>query len=214
MALAGYKASVYVTSTPSVALPANDVLTDAGDHKTFNEAVAAHVAWDKATAFTVQTSPDGTTWTTQTTGFVINYPIGQVVFAVAVSGATPGCRITAGNYYPFSFLANAKQVDITPAVDVVDVTTFQTPASPWKSKLGLLAGSTVKLSKYWVDISLAQLITNTTLLILIAYSGQNANQRYAGYVKMKQDAHKFAVNIADTEDLDFEVDGQLFFIAS
>jgi hypothetical protein len=313
-ALAGYLAQLYITSTPSLALT-NEVLTDAGDHKTFNEPTAAKVEWDKDTAFVVQaeadevqtititgaptggtftlsfggnttsalnwnataaqvqtalqalpsigaanalvtggpgpgtpftveftsakgfasqalitktasltggTSPDvviteaqaGFTWTTQSSGFVINYPIGQVVFTTAFLGTSAGCRISSGAYYPFSFLGNAKSVEVNPTLSLLDSTVITNPPSPWMTRVASLAGASVKLGKLWVDNSLAGGVTNATRLILIAYSGANANQRYVGYVRTKQDHLKFAVNALVTEDVDFDVDGQLYYIAS
>lgn len=55
--LAGFSGNVYITSTPNVALT-NEVLTDAGDHKTFNEPTSTKRYWDKSAAFVVQAELD------------------------------------------------------------------------------------------------------------------------------------------------------------
>lgn len=58
-AIAGYSASVFITTNASsVSLPANDVLTDSGDHKTFTEATASHRYWDDSAVPTVQAQWD------------------------------------------------------------------------------------------------------------------------------------------------------------
>lgn len=57
--LAGMNAAVYITSNlASVSLPANDVLSDSGDHKTFVEATASHRYWDDSAVPTVQAQVD------------------------------------------------------------------------------------------------------------------------------------------------------------
>lgn len=209
----GYAASIQITSTPSVSMT-NEAMTDSGDHKTFNVTNAAHQCWDKTQAFTVQTAPDGVTWTTVTTGFTINYPIGQVVFAVAVSGATPSCRISAGFYFPFAFLGFSKNFEIVVNNTNLDVTAFTSPATQWKTYIPGVNDTTVKLNNWWIDNTFLSHLNNADLLVLQLKPGQNANQRLQGFAKTKTSALKAAVAAAVTEDLDFVIDGQLFYVPS
>jgi hypothetical protein len=58
--IAGYQGSVLITSTPNVALT-NEVLTDAGDHKTFNISSGSFATkryWDRTATFVVQAELD------------------------------------------------------------------------------------------------------------------------------------------------------------
>lgn len=55
--LAGFSGNVYITSTPNVAL-VNEALTDAGDHRTFNEPIASKRYWDNTVVPVVQAEVD------------------------------------------------------------------------------------------------------------------------------------------------------------
>lgn len=209
-ALAGYKASVYITSTPSLAFT-NEAFTDAGDHKTYTITNSAKRYWDNTVALTVQTAPDGVTWTTVTTGFTVNFCGGVIVFTSAITGATPSVRVS-GSYFPYSLFGDSKSVDLTISADVLDVTTFS--SGGWKQKLGSLADATYKLSRWWVDSFFLNAINNKTRLVISTYSGANANQRYDAFAYIKSDGIKFDVKNAHDESIDFDVDGPITFVQS
>src|SRR5260221_401704 len=57
-AAAGVFGDILITSPPSVTLPANLVLTDSGDHKTYNNPTASQRYWDDTSAPTVQIQQD------------------------------------------------------------------------------------------------------------------------------------------------------------
>jgi hypothetical protein len=156
----------------------------------------------------------GQGFTTVTSGFVINYPIGQVVFTSVLLGATPVVRLHAGKYFTFSFMAYANTVSPAMTATTIDVTSFTNPVSPWKQFIIDLLGATIKLGKFWIDGTFLAHLTTADLLILQIYPGQNANQRFQGYGILTSDAIKSAQNTANTEDLNFVVNGQLYFIPS
>lgn len=211
-ALAGYKANVYITSTPSVSF-SNMVLTDAGDHKTFSTpgGSAAQRYWDETQAITVQTAPDGVTWTTVTTGFTIQWVGGVIVFTNAVTGGTPSCRVSAF-YMPYSVIARAKSIEINPALDILDVSDFGSSGTGWKTKLASLTETEYKLGQWWVDnFYLSNL---NTRMVVSAYSGANANQRIESYAFIKDDSIKTAVNNAIEEDISLTSDGPAYVVLS
>lgn len=210
-ALAGYGGSVVITSTPNVTLT-DYVLTDAGDHKTFNVPSADFATkryWDRTVSFVIQTSPDGATWSTVTSGFTIRYVTGQVLFASAVTGATPGCRVHSGAYLPFSTFGMMKEWEVTPQMDLLDVSVFGTQ---WKQYQPSLAGATIKLSQFFVDGTLFTLAVSSSSNLCIASlkSGYNTTERWEGYVRLKGDDIKTAVNAAIEESIDAEIDGPLY----
>lgn len=155
----------------------------------------------------------GATWTTQSGNYTINYPIGQVKFTNAFLGTSVGCRVT-GKYFPFSFLGFCTTAEPTLNNTVLDVTAFTNPPSPWKTFIAGVNGGTLKLSKWWIDGTFLAHMTANDLLIIQIAPGQNANQRFQGYGVLDQDSIKSAVNAANSEELNFTIDGQLFFIAS
>jgi hypothetical protein len=205
-ALAGYKANIYATTTPAVAFT-NEATGDAGDHKTFTISNAVKRYWDDTQALTVQTSPDGTTWTTVSSGFTIQAVGGTVIFTNAVTGATPSVRVS-GFYLPYSLVGTATSVDITHTVDILDSTTFSSGA--WKTKVASLVGSEYKFTKWWIDHFFITALDTKLRFVLSAYSGANANQRFDAYGRIKSDSIKSAVNALVSEDLSFDVDGAVY----
>lgn len=209
-ALAGYKASVYITTTPSLAFT-NMVLTDSGGlHTTYTTPIAnaSQRYWDMTQPLTVQTSPDGTTWTTSTAG-TVQYIGGIVTFASALTGATPSVRVS-GYYMPYSLALQAKSIDIQTQIDILDISTFATGA--WKAKMAALGDSTYKLSQWWVDNFYLNALGG--LMVISAYSGANANQRLEGLALMKSDSIKIAHNSAIEESIDLDSYGPIYAIAS
>lgn len=209
--LPGYKASVNVSTGVSTATT-NEAMTDVGGlHTTFQVTNKAHMFIDPTVAVVVQTSPDGTTWTTQTSGFTLQYCGGIVVFVVAVTGATPSCRLSSANYLVTSQAALAKSVDIIPQVDIIDVSTFAGGA--WKQKMALLGDATVKLSQ-WASFDGFYLTNINNMLVIQAFSGANANQQLACYAFLKTNNIKFDVKNATEQNLDFESHGPVLYLQS
>lgn len=209
-AIPGYKAKIYATTSPSLSF-SNEAFTDPGDHKTFTITNASKRVWDAIQPLTVQTSPDGTTWSTITSGFAVNFAVGQILLVNALSGTTPSVRVS-GSYFPYSLIAEAKSVDITSSVEIIDVTTLNSDG--WKKKIAGLADGQYKLSKWWIDHFFVDALATHTRLLLSAYSGANANQRFDAFGYIKQDSLKFATTGAITEDLDFETDGPITAVLS
>jgi hypothetical protein len=211
--VAGHNTQIYLTSGVSLSMT-NEALTNSGDNKTFNVTNPAHQCWDNTASLVVQTSPDGSTWTTVTSGFTIAYPIGRVVFAVAVTGATPSCRVTSGMYKAFSFMAYGNTVNSSPGATTYDVTSFTNPPSGWKAFIAGVNNASIKLTKFWIDGTFLTHLTSADVLVIQVYPGQNPNQRYQGYGILTADDIKSAANAANTEDLTFTVNGQLYFVPS
>ncbi len=212
-ALQGYLANFYLSSPPSIATT-NEAMTDVGDHISYVITNTAHQALDPTVAVVVQTSPDnGTTWSAITSGFIVQYSIGRVKF-LAANASTVQVRIASANYVVVAFLGNAKSVDITNTVDIEDTTAWTNPPSQWKTKQSKLVGAAVKVNKWWVDATLMQYIGTNTLLLLVLYNGSNPTSRYVCYGLLKTDALKIAVDKLVEEDLDFEVSGPVYFLAS
>ena len=202
----GYKASVYVTGSPSVPFT-NTVLTNAGGNTAYYIASTNQRYLDPTQPITVQVAPDGVTWGTVTSGFIIQACGGIVTFAIALTGSAPAVRIS-GSYLPVSQAVQAKSIDIQNTVDILDATTFA--SGGWKVKIAALASATYKLSQWQVDgFYLAAL---GGLLLVSAYSGANANARIEGYAYIKTDAVKIAPNALNEESIDFEAYGPSYAI--
>lgn len=207
-ALVGYQADLYMASGTSVTFT-NEVMTDSGDHQTYNVAVAntAHRYWDDTSALTIQTSPDGTTWTTQTTGFTVRYVGGQVVFTAV--DATRQVR-ASGKYLPISQVGQAYDWELSPTANILDVTTFN--GGGWKQKISGLHDATAKASRYFLDGTFFGLLGSR--FVMVFYVAQAAGTRFEAFAWLKSDPTKVGVDAVIDEELDFEIDGTLSFLAS
>lgn len=159
----------------------------------------------------------GFTWTTQASGFTIKYAIGQVVFATAYVGNsnTPACRIHAGKYFTIAFLAGVTSIDGTGTGTTLDTTSMQNPPSPWKTFISGERSATFKLATIWVNggVFLAHM-SAADILLLRVYPNQANTQRYQGYGVMTTDSFKSVVSAVNTEDIDFTINGQLYYLNS
>src|SRR4051812_24967950 len=96
-ALAGYKASITITSSPSVATT-NEAMTDSGDHTTYSITNTAKKYWDRSVTLTIQKSTNGgTTWNT-VTNYTVQY-VGGSVTSASANGGTDLIRASAVSYF-------------------------------------------------------------------------------------------------------------------
>lgn len=211
-ALAGYLAGIWLAVQPSITFT-NLALTDSGDHIHFSMSETdIHRYWDPTATLTVQTAPDGSTWTTANPStYTVQYVGGKIVFASAVTGGTPSARVS-GKYMALAFIGDAKTVDIKAQLDVMDATVLTNPPSPWKTKVATLADSDISLGKWLIDTSYLGYLSQR--LVLSLYNGRNAQQRYECFAFMKDESIKISEKDLISEDLNFTSDGAVYFIAS
>jgi hypothetical protein len=216
MALHGKHSQIILTSTPALSFT-NLVLQDSGDHTTFfaASADAAKRYWDSTQTLTVQTSPDGTTWTNASPKS-IRYLSGSVTFASAVSGGTPGARVSAGHYLPWSALAWVSEWAPDVSRDVKEDTRFTTSNTPTSVRTyvpGLLGGS-FKITGFIVDPTTSNLALAQSESPLIASMvidvATGARIECAGF--LTKDSVKVNVDDLESEELDFQATGQIYFI--
>src|ERR1041385_1567427 len=85
-AIAGYKADLSIAS--GVGTTFSNEATSTADLTTYQITDVTKRYWDLTTALTVQTSPDGVTWTTVTNGFQVGYAGGLIIFPAAQAVGT------------------------------------------------------------------------------------------------------------------------------
>ncbi len=213
--LAGFLGDVLITQTPAVSIT-NQNLTDSGDHTTFNVSVsdAAKRYWDDTATFVFQTSPDGTTWTTVAPAS-IQYVGGKVTFPSAVTGATPSARISSGAYLPYSRLLEVTQWNFSGSRDMKDVTSLKGPSSTDRSKvfLPLQLSGTMSLNKWWLAESaeasnLFTLLTTGAKCVVSLITA--ANNRYEGFVYVKDQSLADAVNDVVSRAISFQITSNFY----
>lgn len=206
-ALAGFQADLYMASGTSLAFT-NEVMTNSGDNMTYTVATGntAHRYWDDKSALTIATSPDGITWTTVTTGFSVRYCGGVVTFTSAVAGRQVRA---SGNYLPISQIGQAYDWELSPSANIYDISTF---GNGWKTKLAGMKDASAKASRYFLDGTFFNLLGGR--FVIIFYVAFTAGTRFEAYAWLKTTPEKVGVDAVIAEELDFEIDGPLYYQAS
>lgn len=181
----------------------NQAMTDTGDHKWYRIANAAMRYWDISTPVTVQKSTDGgSTWSTVTSGFTIEYPGGNVVFAVA-NGSSDLIRVS-GKYFSVAEWGGFLNWKLDISADMVDATTFQ-PAGGMKNFLPGLKEISGSAEAYWQDGSTLGMV-GADLYIFILYADYGtAKRRYECYGYIKKDSVETPVDAIVKESIDFTI---------
>lgn len=207
--IAGYNAAVYISSNASsLALPSNDVLTDSGDQTTYFEATAAHRYWDDSAAPTVQTSPDGVTWTTQSaTLYTVQYVGGKIIFNSAQAAGTQ-CRIsTGGKYFAYTTFAQGTSWELDGSADMVETSVFG--GGRGKKYLPTLFTGKFSLKTFYIDQTF---FTNITTGFRFIFSGSvDGTKRYESYSYLTADKISVPVGGVVGEDVEFQVTGAWYY---
>lgn len=207
MAIAGYNSSVLVASLPSVAF--TDEATTTSDLTTYTISNAAKRYFDKSVATVVQTSPDGTTWTTVTTGFTLYRANARVVFAVAKASGTQ-VRFHSGNYFPYATVAEAANCDFQSTMQMEDTTTFAsaTASSGGFSFTPTIIKGVLKYNSFWINNTRAASLVARDFLI-VSFQLPSGN-RYEGFCYASDCNIKDDVGKVVTQDLTFQLTDEFF----
>lgn len=156
----------------------------------------------------------GQTWTNQAaSAYTIAYAAGQVIETTALLG-TPALRISSGKYFPIAFVIGANSIEFTGTGTTLDVSQFHNPPVPWKDFIAGVNGATAKIGKWWIDGTFLADLNAGTILLLRIFPNQSLNNRYQGFGVLARDSIKAAVAAATSEELDFTVNGQLYYLTN
>lgn len=208
-AIAGYLADLYMASGAGVTFT-TEAMTDSGDHTTYKHGTAAHRYWDDTASLTIEVSTDsGSNWdTADPADYTVEYPSGYVIFASA-NGGSDLVR-ASGKYLAVSQIGQAYDWEVSPSADVLDVTTFS--STGWKSKTVGLHDASGKASSYFLDSTFFDLLGER--MVIIFYPKFSTGERFEGFCYLKSDPIKAAVDAVVAEELNFEIDGNLYYRAS
>jgi hypothetical protein len=207
-AIAGYQADLYMASGAGVTFT-EEAMTDEGAHTVYHHGTAAHRYWDDTASLTIEISTDsGSNWdTVDPADITVDYVGGVVTFASA-NGGTDLVR-ASGKYLAISQVGQAFNWELSPSADILDITTF---GDDWKVKRVGLHDATGKASQYYLDGTFFALLGSR--FVMIFYPHFSAGERFEAYAYLKANSIKSAVADAIGEDLDWEVDGKVFYRAS
>jgi hypothetical protein len=205
MGVAGYNSTVLIGSLPAVAL--TDEAMTSTDLTTYIITNQAHRYLDKKTPTVVQTSPDGSAWTTVTTGFTLYRSTARVVFASAQASGTQ-VRLHSGKYIPYSLLATANSADFSGKLDMLEDTVFSTTGEGAKTFVPGLMNGTLKLGGWWVNNSRAASLIARDLLI-VGFTTPTGS-RYEGFCLASDCDIKVDMKALVGQDLTFQLTDEFF----
>lgn len=204
-AIQGYLGAVYVKTGASAAFTNQATTNVGGDLKTYEITDTTKRYWDTRQPVTVQTSPDGITWTTVTTGFKIEYPGGRVVFNTAQAAGTQ-VRVSASAYTVSSIAAMFNwQMDIER--DTEDTPTF---GSAWNDVTPLIPKASGSCEWYWADGQFFSRMGDSEMVFAL-YTNSTNKYRYEFYGTFTKSASKTPVDGVVTESLDFQSSGPIYY---
>lgn len=203
MALAGYNSQVLIASLPSVAF--TNEATSTTDLTTYTITNSAHRYFDKSVPTVVQTSPDGTTWSTVTTGFTLYRANARVVFASAQPAGTQ-VRFASGNYFPYATIAEAASCEFSGKMGVENTTVFNTTGT--QSFTPTTLTGTLKYSSFWINTARALSLQARDFLI-VSFQLSTGN-RYEGFCYASDCDIKDDVNKTVNQDLIFQLTDEFF----
>jgi hypothetical protein len=207
-ALAGTSADLYIASGAGVTFT-TEAVADTGDHQNYRQTgTPAHRYWDDTSSLTVEISTNGGgSWSTPSSStYTVQYCGGLITFTTI--DATRTVRAT-GKYLAISKVGLAHSWEASPSADIIDVSVF---GDTWHEKIVTLKDASAKASRYYVDGAFLSLLGARFVLVL--YINFSVGSRLEGFAILKTPAAKVAVDGVVEEELEFEIAGQLFYLAS
>ncbi len=127
------------------------------------------------------------------------------------TSAVVGRQVRAtGKYLPISQIGQAYNWEVSPTANIMDVTTFS--GGGWKQKIAGLHDASAKASRYFLDGTFFGLLGGR--FVVIFYVAQAAGTRFEAFAWLKSDPTKVGVDAVVDEELDFDIDGTIYFMAS
>ncbi len=215
-ALAGKKCDFYVTAGASVPMT-NEAMTDiaaAGYPARTTYAVTNAVKryFDPATALVIQQSLDsGGSWNPVTPDLV---QAGLIQF-VTPRQLSPlaQLRVSSGSYLPYARVGGGHEWGLNPAVAILESTEFMQTSKHHVSTS--TDEGTFAVKRYWLDDTMRAVLGGRMVVIaFLDATTQPAGPRYEFLAMLKDAPHKQPVVGLIEEDLNFEIDGDVSFLAA
>ncbi len=213
-AVAGYQANIYLTTNgASITLPANEVLTDSGDHITYYDPNSARWYWDDTAPPVVQVDTTGTGSsyaTVSASTYTVQYVGGKIIFNSA-NTAISLVRISSGaKYWPYTTLALGRDWTHDGERDFLETTVFAGPGgSRAKTFIPLQVTGTFAMKLFWADATYLNDITSGFKCIISGVTP--TNNRYESYAFTKSDKIHAVLTGGMEEDVAFQYTGAWYY---
>lgn len=199
MAIAAYNSSFLVTAQPAISFT-NEAMTDSGDRTTYTITNAAKRYLDILTAVVVQTSPDGSSWSTAAAStYTLKYVGGKVTFTSQQPVGTQ-VRLSSGKYYAYSTLANAHSNEFSGKVQLENSTVYNSGGT--QSFTPTLFEGNLKCDQWWANEARLNALMARDLLV-VSFVLPSGN-RYEGYCYTEETSLKGGTKGVLEEGLSFK----------
>jgi hypothetical protein len=218
-AFAGIAGDVWFSTSPSTALVSPESVQDSGDH--IHYFADTHQAWDQTQTFTVQCSPDGTTWST-VTDYEMYWPVGEVVFNTARTvGVNDHVQISAGHYFTLSQLSGAHAWKASAKAMTKDCTPFQASGN-FATYTATIKSQTFSVDCYSQDARILNEMmtgvgsTNISggIIVCALYWDKVGGQRWQFYALPSGVDTNVSANDIDKQSVRMSADGPLYIVTS
>lgn len=203
MVISGTKAALYRATYPATATVAPLAAAPNSDRTVYTVTDKAKRFLDPTSPVVVQTSPDGTNWTTAT-GYKLNHCGGIITFKDPQPLDTQVRIDTGAKYLNIAQVGECRNWSLEPSVDYVETTTMGD--NGWKTYVQVLKSATVTVDAIYVDEFYFEYLTDPTvpngilaLILEVDKTGIDANgagtaQRYECYAAQSSLSLKNAVD--------------------
>jgi hypothetical protein len=218
-AYSGLSGDVWLSTSPPTALSAPESATDSGDHTTYF--TDTHQAWDSTKTLTVQTSPDGSTWTT-VTDYTFWWPVGAIVFDSARTvGVDDHVQVSAGSYFTLSQLSGAHSWKANAKANTKDCTPFQASGN-FATYTATTKQATFSVECYSQDarilnemiVGIGNINTSGGIVVCQLYWDKSGGKRYQFFALPTGIDTTVASNDIDKQSVKMSADGPVYEVLS
>ena len=217
-ALAGINGDLWLSKNPSTALGSPESCTDSGDHQHYFASV--HQSWDQTQTFTVQNSPDGSTWTNvPAANYIVYWPVGEIIFTAVQTNTH--VRISVGSYFTLTALDGAHAWKAQYKGMTKDVTPFQASGG-WAVYAATLKSTTFSVDAFRYDARVLQeMITgigatniSNGIVACQLWFNEASGQRWQFYALPTGITENIVVNDIDKQSVNFIASGPIYLVTS
>lgn len=219
-ASAGKKSDIYVTAGVSVAMPLeamSDISANLGGGAgapvrtvyQVTNAVKRYFDFNAPLLFDRSLNSGGS-WAP-----VVPDVVGSSFIQFAASQqAAPAAmfRVNTGNYIPYARIGGGHEWDLTPQIDIFEVSEFTQTS---KHHLVGQDGGSVALKRWWMDDSMRSVLGGKMIIALYvdAVTAPPGGPRFECFAILRADSLKSAIKGAVEEDLNLEIQSDVYFLS-
>lgn len=210
MALPGYRAQVKIMTNTAPINFTNQAMATTDTARqlyTISNPTFRYFSKSASVTWLVETSPNGTTWTAVAADqYNLLYGAGSVYF---YQGRAVGTQVRiSGAYVTTTLAAEVREYTFTLNSQLVDITSYQEPPSPWRTRLANLTDATGSLTGWYFSTNLFQdYLLNGNPCVLEFYANRTPGDLFSCYAYLDTVELAAAIENAVEIPVSFQSDG-------